>query len=106
MHVLVYITASNIMEANGLIEALIKERLAACANVIEGVKTTYWWKGKIERDSESLIILKTREEKLDALIERVKQLHRYENPEIIAVPILKGSDDYLKWVDDALDPKH
>lgn len=106
MHVIVYITASNIEEAKDLVEVIVKERLAACANVVERVESVYWWKGKLERDNESLIILKTREDKLDELIKRVRQLHSYENPEIVAVPILKGSAEYLKWIDDELNPKH
>ncbi len=105
MHVIVYITASNTEEANVLAEALLKERLAACANVVESVKSIYWWKGALERDNESLIILKTTEGKFDALAERAKELHSYENPEIVAVPILKGSSDYLSWIDKEVDPK-
>jgi periplasmic divalent cation tolerance protein len=105
MHVIVYITASNAQEANDIAEALLKERLAACANVVESVKSIYWWKGNLERDDESLIILKTTEGKFDVLAERVKELHSYENPEIVAVPILKGSSDYLDWIDDEVNPK-
>ncbi|MEE9474203.1 MAG: divalent-cation tolerance protein CutA [Candidatus Hydrothermarchaeaceae archaeon] len=103
MYAIVYITASNIGEARDLVEAIVKERLAACANVVESVESTYWWQGKIERDDESLIILKTKESKLDELIKRVKELHSYENPEIVAVPILKGSSDYLRWIDEELE---
>lgn len=103
MYAIVYITASNIGEARDLVEAIVKERLAACANVVESVESTYWWQGKIERDDEALIILKTKESKLDELIKRVKELHSYENPEIVAIPILKGSSDYLRWIDEELE---
>ncbi len=103
MYAIVYITASNIGEARDLVEAIVKERLAACANVVESVESTYWWQGKIERGDEALIILKTKESKLDELIKRVKELHSYENPEIVAVPILKGSSDYLRWIDEELE---
>lgn len=106
MYVLVYITAANIDETEALAEVLVKERLAACANVVGRVKSIYWWKGVLERDEESMIILKTREDRLDDLIKRVKQLHSYENPEIVAVPILKGSSEYLNWIDDELNPKY
>lgn len=105
MHVIVYVTTSSIEEAKDLVEAILKERLAACANVVESVKSVYWWKGKLERDNESLIILKTQESKFDELAARVKELHSYENPEIVAVPILKGSSDYLGWIDDEVNPK-
>ncbi len=106
MFVLVYITTSTSEEAGQIGEAIVKERLAACANVVERVKSIYWWKGVLERDEESMIILKTREDRLDHLIKRVKQLHSYENPEIVAVPILKGSSEYLNWIDDELNPKY
>lgn len=103
MHIIVYITASNAVEANEIAEALLKERLAACANVVETIKSIYWWKGKLERGDESLIILKTKERKFDELAARAKELHSYENPEIVAVPILKGSSDYLAWIDEETD---
>ncbi len=105
MHVIVYITASNAKEATDISEALLNERLAACANVVESIKSTYWWKGKLEHENESLIILKTQESKFDSLAARAKELHSYENPEIVAVPILKGSSDYLGWIDEEVDPK-
>jgi periplasmic divalent cation tolerance protein len=105
MHVIVYVTVSNPEEAQDLAEAILKERLAACANVVESVKSIYWWKGNLERENESLVILKTTEGKFDELAARVKELHSYENPEIIAVPILKGSSDYLSWVDTEVNPK-
>ena len=105
MHVIVYVTASNPAEAGEIAKALLKERLAACANVVESVKSMYWWKGNLEHDDESLIIMKTTERKFDELASRVKELHSYENPEIIALPILKGSRDYLAWIDAEVDPK-
>jgi periplasmic divalent cation tolerance protein len=105
MHIIAYITAPNQKEAHDLAEAMLKERLAACANVVENIKSIYWWKGKLEHDDESLIILKTTERKFDELASRAKELHSYENPEIVAVPILKGSSDYLSWIDEEVDPK-
>jgi periplasmic divalent cation tolerance protein len=105
MHVIVHITASNAAEASDIAEALLKERLAACANVVESVKSMYWWKGNLEHDDEALIIIKTTERKFDELAARVRELHSYENPEIIALPILKGSADYLAWIDAEVDPK-
>jgi periplasmic divalent cation tolerance protein len=105
MHVIVYITASSAQEASEIAETLLKERLAACANVVESVKSIYWWKGSLEESDESLIILKTQERKFDELAARAKELHSYENPEIVALPILKGSSDYLAWIDGEVDPK-
>jgi periplasmic divalent cation tolerance protein len=99
MHVIVLITASNTEEAGDIAEALLNERLAACANVVESVSSIFWWKGNLERENESLIILKTQKSKFEELEKRVKELHSYENPEIIAVPIVEGSSDYLKWID-------
>lgn len=98
----VLVTAKDSAEAKRIGELLVKEKLAACANVIPGVNSTYWWKGKIESSNEVLLLLKTSREKLDDLINRVKELHSYETPEVLALPIEKGSPDYLKWLEESL----
>jgi periplasmic divalent cation tolerance protein len=98
----VLVTAKDSVEAKQIGELLIKEKLAACVNVIPGVNSTYWWKGKIESSNEALLLLKTSREKLDDLIDRVKELHSYETPEVLALPVEKGSPDYLKWLEESL----
>jgi periplasmic divalent cation tolerance protein len=98
--ILVFVTASDSKEANYIGESLVKERLAACANVIEKVSSVYWWKGKLEKDEEALLILKTKEEMAEKIVNRVKILHSYENPEVICLSISHGSKDYLNWIDE------
>ncbi|AEM39377.1 CutA1 divalent ion tolerance protein [Pyrolobus fumarii 1A] len=96
--VVVFITAPK-GKGEEIAGKIIESRLAACANVISGVKSVYWWKGKVERDEEDLIVLKTVEERLDELIEFVKRVHPYEVPEVIAVKVVKGLQEYLVWVE-------
>ena len=97
----VYITASR-ENAVDLASALVDEKLAACVNRIPGVESTYTWEGKVERDTEDLLIVKTRADLLDQLKERVQALHAYDVPEIIAVPVVEGSESYLEWMAAAL----
>ncbi|MEB3806348.1 MAG: divalent-cation tolerance protein CutA [Desulfurococcales archaeon] len=80
--------------------SIVERRLAACVNVVSGVKSLYLWKGALESDGEDLLIIKTRIDKLEKLIDEVKEMHPYEVPEIIALPIIAGNNDYLKWIDE------
>ncbi|MCC6347656.1 MAG: divalent-cation tolerance protein CutA [Nitrospirales bacterium] len=96
----VYITAPDEEEAAKIARTLVEERLAACVNIVRGIRSLYRWEGKIEDDSEVLMITKTRRELFPSLQERVKELHRYTVPEIIALPIVEGSPDYLCWLHD------
>jgi len=81
---------------------LVEERLAACAQVLGPIGSTYWWEGKVEQASEWYCHLKTTLECLPGLQARIRELHPYQVPEIIAVPILQGNPDYLKWIQDAV----
>jgi len=78
--------------------ALVEDRLAACVNIVPGLTSIYRWEGKLCKDAEVLLIIKTRRAKLRSLIERVKNLHPYSVPEIIALPVAAGSAPYLSWV--------
>lgn len=93
----VYITASE-DNARDLAGALVREKLAACVNRVPGVESTYTWEGGVERDTEDLLIVKTRADLFDQLKERVQALHGYDLPEIIAVPVVAGSASYLEWM--------
>jgi len=77
---------------------LVEERLAACVNRIPGIASTYRWKGKVCRDTEHLLLIKTTRDRLDALRERIVALHQYEVPEVIAVDIASGLASYLNWI--------
>jgi len=97
---LVYVTAKNQAEATSLAEAMVKERLAACANLIPGMEAIYFWDGKICRDHEIVVIAKTTEALVPALIDRIKQLHSYKTPCIISLPITQGNPAFLSWIAD------
>ncbi len=95
---LVYITAGTAEEARRIGAALVEERLAACANVIDGMRAIYRWEGRVQNDEEAVLIVKTRADLLDALTERVKALHSYEIPCVVGIPIVGGNADFLEWI--------
>jgi periplasmic divalent cation tolerance protein len=101
LHV-VLITTKDSTEAERIAKQLVEEKLAACVNVLPKISSTYRWKGKVVHSSEALLLVKTSDEKLDRLIARVKELHSYEIPEILALPIERGSREYLKWLEESL----
>jgi periplasmic divalent cation tolerance protein len=94
----VLVTCPNRRTAETIGRTLVEERLAACANVVPGLTSIYRWQGKICRDSEVLVLLKIRRSCFPALARRVRQLHPYSVPEIVALPIVLGSPTYLAWV--------
>lgn len=95
----VMVTCANRREAGRIARALVEERLAACVNIHQGaVVSVYRWKGKVERAREVLLTIKTTEGAFSRLERRVKASHTYETPEIIAVPVVAGSRDYLNWI--------
>ena len=96
--IVVLITTSDEDEAARIARALVEARLAGCVNIIKDIRSIYSWQGKIEDEKEVLMVAKTRESLLDLLMEKVKELHSYTVPEIIALPIIQGSEDYLKWL--------
>lgn len=101
-HAVVFVTAPSEEEAVRIGRALVDERLAACANIVPSIASAYWWKGQVEEAGEALIILKTRQDLVGRVSERVKALHSYTVPEVVALPILGGNPDYLRWIDDAV----
>jgi periplasmic divalent cation tolerance protein len=97
-HRLMFCTCPDEATAGRIGEALVEERLAACANLLPGITSIYRWEGQIQRDPEVLLLIKTTTERVGALTERLRALHPYEIPEIIAVPVTEGLPDYLSWV--------
>lgn len=97
----VYITAPNEDEAAKIAKILVEERLAGCVNIVRDIRSIYSWQGKIEDDREVLMIVKTRLRLFNALTEKVKELHSYSVPEVIAIPVVDGSEDYIKWLKEA-----
>jgi periplasmic divalent cation tolerance protein len=91
-------------EARALAARLVEEGLAACVNVIPGVRSLFRWEGSLEDAPESLLVVKTRQERLEALAARIQALHPYEVPEILALPVAAGSPAYLAWLFAATSP--
>jgi periplasmic divalent cation tolerance protein len=96
--IVIFVTAPSVRVAKTIGLKLVEERLAACVNVIAGIDSIYRWEGKIVRDRESLMVIKSVSGRFSKLKSRILRLHPYTVPEIIALPIVKGSPDYLKWV--------
>jgi len=102
MHTVIFITAPNKKEARRIASALLKRKLIACANIVDKMESFFWWQGKIDRAQEALLILKAKKSKLAQIFKLVKSMHKYEVPEIIALPIIAGYKPYLEWIDDSL----
>jgi len=98
-YVVLLITASNIEEANKIAEVLLNQRKAACVNIVPEVSSLFWWQDKLDSAQESLLIVKTKASLLPEVISLVKGVHSYDVPEIIALPIVGGNQDYLEWID-------
>jgi periplasmic divalent cation tolerance protein len=96
--IIVLITAGSEEEAAVLAKALVNEHLAACVNIVPAVSSFFFWEGKTQDARESLLLCKSRLPLMRQLIDRVKSLHSYSVPEIIALPIVAGSSEYLDWV--------
>jgi len=97
-NIVIFITASNEDEAVKIAKALVEEKLAACVNIVKNIRSIYSWQGKIEDEPEVLMLVKTQKRLFESLSQKVKELHSYTVPEIITVPIIDGSQDYLKWL--------
>lgn len=95
---LIYITCKNAKEAHSIASELLQERLVACANLIKEISSIYHWQGKIEADSESLLICKTQTQLVDKIILKVKELHSYDCPCIVSLPLQNGNPDFLNWI--------
>lgn len=103
-YIIVFMTASNREEAVKIVRTLLEEKLIACANLMDSVSSFFWWQGKIAEEKEVLVIMKSHETLFKKLSERVTELHSYDVPEILALPIVDGSQAYLDWMNAALEP--
>jgi periplasmic divalent cation tolerance protein len=95
---ILYITVANFDEAAKLARGLVEARLAACANILGEIRSVYWWQGKIEEGGEVALIAKTRADLVEECIAKVKELHSYSCPCVIALPIMEGNPPYLEWL--------
>ncbi len=101
-YIVIYVTAKDKRQATTIATALLKDRLIACANVVPQITSIYTWKGKIEQSKEVLLILKTKKTSFHAVAKKVKSMHSYEVPEIIALPIVAGEKFYLSWLKESV----
>ena len=98
--IVVFVTAGSSTEGERLARAVVQERLAACVNRIKHVQSVYRWQGQIEETEEELLVIKTRKELFSALEKKVRELHSYSVPEIIALPLVEGNEAYLRWLEE------
>lgn len=101
-YIMVLSTADTLESAEKIAAALVEAREAACVNIVPGIRSVYRWEGEIVTESECLLLIKSSAEKFAAIQQRVRLLHGYQVPEIIAVPISEGDPAYLKWLQTAL----
>ena len=98
-YIVVLIAAKDKEEAQKIATTLLKRRQAACVNIVPEVNSHFWWKDKLDAAQESLLIAKTRDVLLPDIVKSVKKIHSYSIPEIIALPIIGGNEEYLDWID-------
>jgi len=101
-YILVLVTTKDFEEAETISKELLEKKLIACANIVNPVVSHFYWSGTISKSEECLVIIKSRADLFPKISEQVKALHSYEVPEIIALPVVIGSSDYLAWIDESL----
>lgn len=102
MYIVILITVAKKGEAKKIAAKLLKEKLAACVNIMDKVESFFWWQGKIDHAAESLMVIKSTKAKFAKIVKTVLSAHSYTVPEIIALPIIAGHKPYLDWIDESL----
>lgn len=102
--ILVLVTAGSEVEAEMIAKALVEERLAACVNIVSRIRSIYRWEGKIADDQEWLLVIKTQTMRFADLETKIRSLHSYQVPEVIALPIVQGAEGYLRWLRQETNP--
>ncbi|MDD5774002.1 MAG: divalent-cation tolerance protein CutA [bacterium] len=101
-YTVIFSTVSSKEEAKKITNALLEEKLAACVNILPSIESFFWWEGKIDTANEMLLIIKTLEKNIPFVTKRIKELHSYKVPEVIAVSIIGGNKDYLRWIGESI----
>ena len=101
--IVILITTENAEEAQSIAELLLKQKKVACVNIVPSVDSLFWWQGKLDSARENLLVIKTKASLLDEVVYIVKKIHSYDVPEIIALPIIGGNEEYLKWIGDEVE---
>ena len=97
--IVILVTTDNKEEAGKIADMLVSHRIAACVNIVPEVNSTFWWQGQTDSARELLLIIKSKASLLSQITELIKEVHSYKVPEVIALPIVGGNDDYLDWID-------
>ena len=98
-YIVVLITSDSVEEADHIAQVLLKKKKVACVNILRGIDSYFWWEGKPDSARENLLIAKTKASLLPEIVDLVKKLHSYDVPEVIALPITGGNQDYLEWIE-------
>jgi periplasmic divalent cation tolerance protein len=99
----VLVTCGTLEESRKIARAMVERHLAACVNIVtHAVESFYMWEGKLESGSEYLLVMKTSEERVEALKTELLEMHSYDTPEFVVLPIVTGSEEYLKWIEESL----
>jgi len=101
-YIIILVTAASRQEAERIAQELLEAKLIACANIIDSVSSIFRWSGKIEKAEECLVLMKSRRELFEEITRKVKELHSYEVPEILAIPLVDGSKAYFEWMESCL----
>ena len=96
--IIIHCTCPDIVTAERISRLVVSQKLAACVNQVPNVTSDYEWQGKIKQDNEVLLLIKTETEKFDAISQAIREIHPYELPELIAVPVTQGEPNYLEWI--------
>jgi len=99
---IIYATAKTNVEARKIAGVLLNKKLVACVNIISKIESMYWWKGKIQRHGEAVLIAKTDKAHVKKAIKTAKAIHSYDVPDVVALPIADGNNDYFKWISEVL----
>ena len=100
--IIIMVMCASRLEARRIADRLLKKRLVACSNILSGVDSKFWWKGKVDSAREALLMMKTKKDKFSIIEKEIKRIHSYEVPEIIALPVIAGSKNYLNWIRDSV----
>jgi len=98
-YIVLLITTATAEEAQRISRVLLEQKKVACVNILPRVNSLFWWQGKLDSAEESLLIVKTKASQLSEIVPLVKELHSYDIPELIALPIIGGNQDYLEWIE-------
>ncbi|MCR4337705.1 MAG: divalent-cation tolerance protein CutA [Candidatus Omnitrophica bacterium] len=101
-HIVVFVTAKDQQQARTISQKLLEAKLVACVNIIPAVESWFWWEGKVDQSQEAMMVIKSRRDLFPQIFKVVKAAHSYQVPEIIALPLVEGSAEYLRWIDESV----